>query len=321
MARRIIIIGDLMVDEYIWGDVNYISPEAPVPVVEEQRTEYRLGGACNVASNVKSLEGHPVLIGRIGIDNTAEIMKALLERQHIEFKPVASYKPTTRKVRVMGNSHQLLRIDYETTDPCDYDEDKGLRLAWETAYNNSMKAPVVVVSDYAKGVISAELLELLTASPVYVIVDPAPDKYTDVEIYKWCDVITPNFSEALELLKMDRDDRMTPMDQAKFAASKLTEILECNVIITMGEDGMLVHTTDFDTTVWNTQARSVYDVTGAGDTVVAAIATEIARGKTLHDAAMFANAAAGIVVGKLGTSTVTRREIKIKAEKGEDYKC
>ena len=301
------VIGDVMLDHFLVGRVNRISPEAPVPVVRFERDEFRLGGAANVAANVRSLEGVPVLVGCVGSDETAGRLRAVLAEREIADHAlvVDATRPTTRKVRVVTDrNQQIARVDYE--QEVDVSEATALALA-AAVKQAAVSAKAIVLSDYRKGVGTPAVIAaaLAAAAGVPVIVDPKvpePGRYMGVTL------LTPNHHEA-ELMT---GTRIRTPDDARRAARSLHAATHSNILITWGEHGMWLLDAGAPTTVElaiPATAREVSDVTGAGDTVVATLALALACGASLTDAARLANHAAGIVVGRFGPATVTREEL------------
>jgi D-beta-D-heptose 7-phosphate kinase/D-beta-D-heptose 1-phosphate adenosyltransferase len=303
-GKTILIVGDVMLDEFIWGKVGRISPEAPVPIVEVTSETYRLGGAANVAANIRELGGKPIPIGVIGKDETGNRVLELLKELEIEgFAVARDDRPTTLKTRIIAHNQQVVRADWESRQPLS----APLNLALSTAFVKFLpQASAVIVSDYDKGVVNRELLSTILpkarAAGVPVFLDP---KVHHADYYRPITVITPNQREA-ELLT---GIAITDQGGLEEAGEKLLEKFECEyALITCGEEGMAL----FDHTVSHhlpTYAREVFDVTGAGDTVIATLALASAAGATMEESATLANHAAGIAVGKVGTATVTREEL------------
>jgi D-beta-D-heptose 7-phosphate kinase/D-beta-D-heptose 1-phosphate adenosyltransferase len=303
------VVGDVMLDHFVVGQVDRISPEAPVPVVRFERDEYRLGGAANVANNIAALGGRPSLVGLIGTDHAAMQLKEHLKSAGIADSGLVSdpSRATTRKMRVVtSRNQQVARIDYEG------DSDPSGRVAEDllaAVRSASVGARAVVLSDYRKGVISpgviATAIEAARAAGAPVLVDP---KLAQPEQYRGASLITPNHHEA-EL--MTQTVIRSPEDVRR-AAQLLHERTGASVLITWGEHGMWVldaalseHAEEHLPAV----TREVADVTGAGDTVVAALAMGLAAGASLVEAARLANQAAGLVVGRFGPATVTTGEL------------
>jgi len=311
-STRIMVIGDIMIDQFVIGQVNRISPEAPVPVVKFKHEEFRLGGAANVAHNIRKLGGSVRLLGVLGLDDAGTQLLAELKRASIDPSDVFSERErtTTRKLRVVtSRNQQVARIDYET--------DKALSRGIVDKLSALLKsqiatADVIVVSDYLKGLLNQELMaELLLSAKdhgVPVFVDP---KAPHLNWYSGCSLMTPNHHEAEKATGM----RIQTEDEARAAASTLQTSVPCtSVLITRGEHGMWLTDgslpgADRVESALPTTAREVADVTGAGDTVIAMMALSVAAGANLSEAAELANHAAGIVVGRFGASTVTTKEL------------
>ena len=296
---RVLIAGDVMLDRYWFGDVNRISPEAPVPVVHVKRTEERPGGAANVARNITALEGSATLLSVVGDDEAARSLDALLKREKVRasLHRDADFS-TTVKLRVIGHQQQLLRIDFERAPS---HEILSAKLGeYERLVD---EADVVVLSDYGKGALEhvEEMIATARRHKKPVMVDPKGWDYTR---YRGATVLTPNRTEFREVAGRWKDD-----DDFRRRAQKLREDLDLEaLIVTRSEEGMSLFTA---AEAWHepTQAREVFDVSGAGDTVIGVLAVMVAAGANLHDAMKAANHAAGIVVGKLGTAVVHRDEL------------
>jgi len=306
-GTRVAVIGDVMLDHFIIGRVDRISPEAPVPVVRFERDEFRLGGAANVGANVRALDGVPVLVGCVGADDAALRLRAALADRGIADTAlvVDTTRPTTRKMRVVTNrNQQVARVDYEEeADVADAAADTLVAAVREAA--GSTKA--IVLSDYRKGVVTRSVIAaaVAAAAGTPVIVDP---KVPDAARYLGVSLLTPNHHEA-ELMT---GTRIRTADDARTAARALHAATHANILITWGEHGMWLLDASGPATVELSipaTAREVADVTGAGDTVVATLALALACGASLSDAARLANHAAGIVVGRFGPATVTRDEL------------
>lgn len=308
--RRVVIVGDIMLDRFLFGRVDRISPEAPVPVLRYEREERRLGGAANVAANVRALGGQPVLIGVAGVDEWGAALRQDLRAAGIEASIIEDAgRPTTCKVRLAtSRNQQVARVDYESDREIDQPIAAAVMVAVLAALSDTARA--LVISDYLKGVVTAPLMASLVAGArkagIPVIADP---KTADAARYRGATVITPNHHEAEAMaLRRIRTD-----DDAREAARIIRDRAGVeSVLITRGEHGMwLLDGTDgkISETALTASAREVSDVTGAGDTVVAAIALGIAAGMTLPDAANLANRAAGVVVGKFGAATATLDEL------------
>ncbi|MBX3022838.1 MAG: D-glycero-beta-D-manno-heptose-7-phosphate kinase [Bdellovibrionales bacterium] len=307
---RLVVIGDIGLDEYVLGDVRRISPEAPVPVLEVQSTDARLGLAANVAQNVASLGGEALLVAVVGEDATADNLRAKLRSAEVspDHLIVDKSRPTTRKLRVMSGPHHIVRVDFE--------KKQYLSEAVEAAVVAKVKgllssAAGVIIEDYAKGVLSEKAIQAIIreshAAGKKVFVDP--NRGTPAKFYSGADVITPNRDEAVELSGLDYDDlQVSPnfileVGQALRAGMKVE-----NIVITRGKDGMTLIDSG-EAVHMPTFARQVFDVTGAGDTVIAALALAHVGGFTLPEACVFGNVAAGVVVGKVGCVPCTRGEL------------
>ncbi|KAB2959741.1 MAG: D-glycero-beta-D-manno-heptose-7-phosphate kinase [Candidatus Methylomirabilis oxygeniifera] len=295
-----------MVDEYIWGSVSRLSPEAPVPVVEVKAESFRLGGAGNVAANIQSLGGRAILAGVVGNDLPGERLIQEIEAAGIKSDGVVvdRARPTTIKTRVVAGSQQIVRFDRESMS--DLSKEAADRLL-EVVTSRLAEADAVLISDYAKGVISKrvarQILSLARRHRKIVIVDP---KVHHFPLYKGATVITPNHHEALAFAHLPAWGQE---DLLAVAGRELLRKLEVKaILITRGEAGMSLFE-DGRVTHIPAVAKEVYDVTGAGDTVLAAFALAMASGAFLREAAVIANHAAGVVVGRAGTATISREEL------------
>ncbi|MEW6444672.1 MAG: bifunctional D-glycero-beta-D-manno-heptose-7-phosphate kinase/D-glycero-beta-D-manno-heptose 1-phosphate adenylyltransferase HldE [Pseudomonadota bacterium] len=306
-SARILVTGDLMLDRYWHGDTARISPEAPVPVVRVRDEEYRAGGAGNVALNITALGGRATVIGAVGMDEAATRLKHLLEDAGCitRFIEDAS-RPTITKLRVISRHQQLLRLDFEE----DFDDLTGDRLhrTFDMALDG---VSAVVLSDYAKGLLRApaSLIERARSRGLPVVIDP---KRADFEAYRGATVVTPNMQELQTATGPCRSDADVV---EKGLALMLAHGID-NLLVTRSERGMTLLRQDAPPLHLPAQAREVFDVTGAGDTVVATLAAALAAGLELADAAQLANVAAGIVVGKFGTATVSLDELR-SAQEGQ----
>lgn len=307
-TKRILVVGDIILDRYIFGKVTRISPEAPVPVVEVTEESYRLGGAANVANNIISLGGKASVSGIIGKGSAGRIVRDLLLERGIEQDLIfEDTRRTTVKTRVVAGNQQIVRFDIEDRRRL---EGKVKELFLSTIKDSLSKFDAVIVSDYKKGVISEELLKLLVEhkrkNHTFVAVDP---KIGHFRLYKNVSLITPNLIEASHGAEVEIKDLKTLVK----AGQNLLKKLNCDaVLITRGEDGMSLFerkNSGVDITHLPTVAKKVFDVTGAGDTVISTITLCHIAGASLVDAAKIANVAAGIVVAKVGTATASREEI------------
>jgi D-glycero-beta-D-manno-heptose-7-phosphate kinase len=311
-GRRVLIVGDVMLDEYIWGDVRRISPEAPVPVVEMQRRTYVPGGAANAAANVVSLGGVALLGGVVGRDHQAEQLGAALRLSGVEANGLfrGDGRQTTTKTRIIAHSQQMVRVDCEQRAPLSLSEEDRL-LQWvETQLPG---AAACILSDYAKGVVSPRLAEhvIRMARQVGkpVVVDP---KGTNYAKYRGATVIKPNIHEAERFAKQEITGERSLLEVGR----QLAGVLDGSaVLVTRGAQGMSLLRSGFPPAHIPAVAHNVFDVTGAGDTVISTLAMALAAGSTLEQATHLANRAASIVVGKVGTATVTLEELKIAASR------
>ena len=300
--RHVLVVGDLMLDEYIDGSCDRVSPEAPVPVVQVRGARLRLGGAGNTAANVATLGGRCTLAGRLGRDEAGSAVRRLASEFGVMLRVADDLPATTRKVRIVGERQQVVRLDYEAEAPAP-------SMFGGEALAALDGVDVVVVSDYARGAITPELyaalLDRARTAAVPVIVDPRPQHR---EFYRGCTYITPNWKEALALLG-EAPVAYSP-ERAVHVATRVAERFDTTAILTLGGRGMLVAPRDGSAAFpVSAAAREVFDVSGAGDTVVAALALAIAAGADLGDAVQVATRAAGLVVGKLGTATVSADEL------------
>jgi rfaE bifunctional protein kinase chain/domain len=307
---RVLVIGDIIMDEYIWGDVSRISPEAPVPVVEIKQETKMLGGAANVIHNMATLGAKPILCGVIGEDVTGEIILNNIQQMDLRIDGIVSEqdRPTSVKTRVVARNQQVVRFDRES---CKNIRPESIQKILNFIGKNLSNLDAIVVSDYGKGVISAplmkELRELVRSVPdgsVILAVDP---KTGNFEYYHGVDVITPNHHEAGAFCQLKILDEET----LNRAGKKILSDLACrSVLITQGRDGMTLFESSGETTHIPTVAKKVFDVTGAGDTVIGTFSLGLASGLELKSAAVLSNFAAGIVVGEVGTSTVSAEDLK-----------
>ncbi|WP_310492820.1 D-glycero-beta-D-manno-heptose-7-phosphate kinase [Dechloromonas sp.] len=295
---RLLVVGDVMLDRYWFGEVSRISPEAPVPVVKVQRMEERLGGAANVARNAASLGAVSALLSVVGDDEAGRTLGRLLEEGQIDANlHVDREIDTTVKLRVIGRQQQLLRIDFETTP-----SHEVLQAKLADFETRVVQSDVVVLSDYGKGGLThiAEMIRIARAHDKPVLVDPKGDEWGK---YSGATVITPNRSELKEIV-----GRWLSDEELAAKASKLRGELGLEaLLVTRSEEGMTLFADE--THHQPALAREVFDVSGAGDTVIATLAVMIAAGADWAEAIRVANIAAGIVVGKLGTAVVSREEL------------
>lgn len=305
--RKILVLGDIMVDEYIWGVVSRISPEAPVPVVEVEDENIRLGGAANVVANIRALRGQADLVGVAGGDSMAERLLHEIEQIGVKLDGIVvdRSRKTTIKTRVVAGSQHVVRFDRESTE--DLDDGLGGRIQ-ELVQDRLDHVDALVISDYGKGVINARLLEVVVplarARGVVTVVDP---KINHFDLYRQVSVLTPNHREAMAA--WGRPIR-GEADVAAAGRHLLDRLKVQAVLVTRGERGMSLYEGNGRVSQIPAVAKEVFDVTGAGDTVVGSMALALASRATMVEAAQVANHAAGVVVGKRGTATVSLTELK-----------
>jgi len=305
---RVIVVGDLILDRYVTGVVERISPEAPIPVLAARHREERLGGAGNVAANLRAMEAEVEVVGVIGDDSKGRRLLGMLEDQSVETAGCAidPSRPTIEKTRIVGGAQQVLRVDWEDTAPLD---DRIANAILETMSARIGRAQAVILSDYGKGFLSPILMEgvirLARERGVPVLVDP---KGTDYARYRGAHLVTPNRREAEVALGRP----LPEMADVAAAAGELIQQAELEAaVITLGAEGMYHRTRGGDAGHVPTVARAVFDVTGAGDTVISLLALGLAAGFELAEAVQLANHGAGLVVGKRGAACVTRPELQI----------
>lgn len=303
-----IVIGDVMLDVFLWGTVSRISPEAPVPIVDVKKETYHLGGAANVAHNISALGGRVILCGRVGQDIAGIEIFKLLEEKGIDSRGIAVCPdcPTTVKTRIIAHSQQVVRFDKEVKTPLNNE-------AWRRIKDfigSIGKCDIIVVSDYAKGVITEELMDEVrklserTGKPL--IVDP---KVSNKKLYFNATVLTPNYSEALQMAGYNSVDSNVDLNGI---ALNLMEELRCHyLLVTRGSEGMTLFERNKAPLHIPAYARKVFDVTGAGDTVVAVLALGMATGLPVQEAVFMANLAAGFVVGEVGTAVIGPDQLKL----------
>jgi rfaE bifunctional protein kinase chain/domain len=309
-GRKVLVVGDLGLDEYLDGEVRRISPEAPVPVVEVRTQEYRVGLAANVAQNIHSLGGVGLLVGLVGADDTAKLLGGLLKQNGVSDQHLIhdEQRPTTRKVRVMSGQHHVVRVDFE--------ERKYLSPEVESRVLQKVEpllatAEGLILQDYGKGVLSEgltqELIALAQSNGKKVVVDP--HRTTPVRYYRGADLIKPNRDEAFILSGLNVDDLQLRPDSILEVGRAIQAQTRCpNLIITQGKSGVTLFQGEQISHI-PTEPRQVYDVTGAGDTYLAAFCLAWFGGYDPITAAVMANAASGVVVGKIGSVPCTKAEL------------
>ncbi len=302
----VLVVGDLILDHYVMGRVSRISPEAPVPVVHVESEFLRLGGAANVFNNILALGGKADLCGVIGADESGRLlMKELGSKKSSRGGVVIDHdRPTTRKSRVIAHNQQIVRYDVEGRSEL---KESLQRRILQYVESRLQELSCVVVSDYAKGVVTptlmSEITRLAALRKIPVIVDPKVEHFG---FYKGATVITPNHLEATQAAGVHGDDNQTINE----AGAMIRQRLGCqSVLITRGEKGISLYEGDGASCHLPTQARQVYDITGAGDTIIGTLALALATGASVKTGAILANYAAGIVVGMVGTATVTPKQL------------
>ena len=303
-SKRILLVGDLMLDRETIGEITRISPEAPVQVVEVKEERFILGGAGNVANNLRSLGARVFVVGVVGNDEAGKqlISKFKNERINVDGIKIVNDRPTTQKNRIICKNQQLIRTDYEKRGDIDEKTENEI-----LNYIRSIikKVDGVVISDYAKGVltenISKEIIKISNESKTPVVVDPKPD---NINKFKGATLLTPNLKEAKEITNLEDLDEI---------GKKIAKEFNSNVLITRGKEGMSLFVDNNNMDI-KTNAKEVYDVTGAGDTVISALILSLVSGANLEDSCRIASNAAGIVVGKFGTDVVFREELLNKGK-------
>jgi len=303
--QPILVVGDLMLDRFVWGRVERISPEAPVPVVEVVKETVHLGGAANVAYNLAVLKARPLLVGVVGSDEAGDRLVEELHRQEISSEGIVRDKgrSTTIKTRIIAHNQQVCRTDREDKTPLSQETVDQMKSAYQPLLE---QVQGMILSDYAKGALSAalvvDLIQEARQAKKFLAVDP---KAGDFSVYRGASIVTPNKKEAV------RASGVEIVDEASFiqAGEKLLEVIASDyLLITRGEEGMTLFEGKEHSHI-PTVAREVFDVSGAGDTVIASLTLAVAAGASIRDAAILANHAAGVAVGKLGTAAATGEEI------------
>lgn len=313
---RVLIVGDVIMDRYVMGDVSRISPEAPIPVLGARTAELRLGGAGNVAANLRAMGAEVSVVGVVGNDGLGRAMREEFEKEGVECEGLVidPTRPTIEKTRMISGVQQMLRVDWEDTRPLDGAALEQVLAGLERALAS---AQAVILSDYGKGVLIPQIIERCVAvgreRGLPVLVDP---KGSDYSRYHGATLVTPNKKEAEEALGR----RIADHSQLPAAADELIERAGLDsILITLGADGIYYRTRDGEDGRDPAQARAVFDVVGAGDTVVGHLALYLGAGLELPDAVALANLAAGIVVGRLGTNSVTREELAARLEETQRH--
>ncbi len=305
---RVLVIGDLMLDRYIWGQVNRISPEAPVPVVRVTRESLHAGGAGNVVTNIRALGGSVTVCGVVGKDQAGRLLRTALQKHGAGIEGIMTCSPyeTISKTRIIAHSQQVVRLDRDPTDTPNARVRSRLRTFIQ---RHIQDFDVCVVSDYGKGLIVADLLDLLatlrTQLDFVYVIDPKRQNFVH---YRGASLIKPNKEEAGQATQID----IVNDAALQQAGTQLLDLWDAEaVLVSRGEEGMSLFQPGRRAAHFSTTAREVFDVTGAGDTVMAVCALALGAGAGLEAATILANHAAGIVVGKVGTATVNLEELKI----------
>lgn len=304
-GKQVLIVGDVMLDEYIWGEVHRVSPEAPVPIVELQRRTHILGGAANAAANIAGLGGQAILGGVVGEDAQASIIRETLSLHSIEDGLLTvSDRPTTTKTRIIAHDQQVVRVDREERQPL-LPQLEAVLLGWVEKHLKEVDA--LLLSDYAKGVISPRLatgvIHMARGAGKPIVIDP---KGQDFRKYSGATVVTPNVHEA----RLALDSPNIPDDLLEIGQQLLALLGGSAILITRGPEGMTLFQPNKRAIHIPAMALDVHDITGAGDTVASTMALVLSAGASLEQAARLANAAASIVVGKVGTAVVSLEELR-----------
>lgn len=312
-GQRILVVGDVMLDQFIWGSVARISPEAPVPIVDFARESFMPGGAANVARNLTSLGAATEVCGVVGQDEAAVHLRELLVGLKVGCSGLlgCESRRTTLKTRIVAHTQQVVRIDRETRDGLDNGKTQGLMAKIQPLLADTA---AVVVGDYGKGVVTQSLLDALKAAcrerAIWLSVDPKPVHQLDLASLS---LITPNRKEAFELAQLPDETRdanpLADRNLMQVAERLLSRLHPAILLITLGEQGMLMCQRGQPQFHIPTVAQEVFDVSGAGDTVIASFTLAIAAGASPLEAAIVSNHAAGVVVGKVGTATVSPAEL------------
>jgi len=304
---KVLIVGDIMLDRYWWGSVSRISPEAPVPVVTLDKTSLLAGGAANVAANVAGRGAKPYLVGITGEDEEAKMLTEVLRKANISssFLVLLKNRRTTVKTRIVAHNQHVVRIDQENTHVLSKEEEQVVFKKIEAIID---EVDVVIISDYAKGLISEKLAKRLITKTVTlqkkILVDPKGKNYSK---YKGATLLTPNQREAVQATNLDEYEK----DSVEKSGNILLESLSVEaLLITRGEKGMTLFQKNKEIEHLKALARKVYDVTGAGDTVIASLAVMLASGADFREAANIANVSAGLVVEQIGTTAISLETLR-----------
>lgn len=303
--KKIAVIGDVMVDTYFWGSVSRVSPEAPVPVVDVEREESHLGGAANVANNIKTLGAEPILYGVIGNDDAGQLTKNLLRNANMLDNGLImeNNRPTTVKTRIVGNNQQIVRLDKEVKNQISPETEQKIISSLEAETTLS----AIVFEDYNKGMLTETLIDsvmkLANSKGIPVLIDPKKDNFF---AYKNCTIFKPNKKEAEQALGYALQ---TDEDIKKAGNDLLQKLQAKHILLTLGEKGMMLFDADGGISSVETKAKQIADVSGAGDTVIATLTVLLVGGATVSEASYIANHAASIACSKSGIVSVTTEEL------------
>lgn len=305
-GKKVAVVGDLMVDRYYWGHVGRISPEAPVPVVEVEQEQVRLGGAANVANNIQTLGGEPVLVGLIGNDHPGELFTEILKERNLSSRGVVvdPDRPTTIKTRVIAHAQHVVRIDNESKADC---PERLRHLIVDAVKYNIHELDAIIIQDYNKGVVTKEVIhELIGVANKYdkiITIDPKLNNFLE---YKHVTVFKPNRREVEDAI----GGRLKTQSDVERAGEYLLKQLQAqNVLLTRGEEGMTLFEANGTISNVPSQAHHVEDVSGAGDTVISTLTMALTSGATVQEAAALANCAAGVVVASVGIVPIEPKEL------------
>jgi D-glycero-beta-D-manno-heptose-7-phosphate kinase len=298
---KILVFGDLMVDEYLWGNVTRISPEAPVPIINISSAQSRFGGAANVAFNLQGLGQTPLLVGVVGEDRMGQLFRNMMEENNLPGEGIITVpqRPTTVKTRIIGNNQQIARVDQETTEPVSLEVQERL---FKIFVSQIESVSAIIIQDYNKGIVVPQLvnhiIDLANRNGKIIAVDP---KFENFFSFKNVTLFKPNIKEAEEALAM----RINNEQEVVTAGKKLMSALNCEaILITRGAHGMALLEKNGDCTFVETKARKVADVSGAGDTVIATLSYALSGGASMKEAVTMANFAAGLVCEEVGVVPV-----------------
>ncbi|MDR0307546.1 MAG: D-glycero-beta-D-manno-heptose-7-phosphate kinase [Chitinispirillales bacterium] len=309
-SSSVMVIGDVMIDEYMWGEVKRISPEAPVPVVDVESVSRKLGGAANVIQNLRKLNVKPFLISIYGSDDNGRLLRKMIDELDCSSDGLleSAERPTTIKTRIIARNQQVVRADREVTTNLSAKEYEGV---WNLFIKNVDSVRGVIISDYGKGVISqpviGKIIETCVSKNMFIAIDP---KERHFDLYKGVSVITPNLKEAHTMLGLSSSHNSSDEDIQAIGWKLVEQLSLPYLLITLSERGMGLFQREGK--VYShlpTAARKVFDVTGAGDTVISVFSAAVVSGATPLEAAFLANRAAGITVGQLGTASVNQEEL------------